>query len=472
MADLTVTPVANQIKLQPGMSLSEMANVARNAQAYQQAEQVNPLALKQQEEVTKQAGLKTESETLGLNELKFKKIADSQISMINNPLVIAAEQNPSAVDSQKLADMVYRNGMTTAKGLGIPLDQATKLLEPYVEMAKSNPSGLRSYYKERHILGLDQAARTQALQPSGIGVQHGAGGYTASTGEFSQYRPGQVIPGTEYVAQPTPTTELTAVAGDKTGLPPGTKYMIGPKRVQPMGEAGTVTGATEANQPTMVSGLNPAQAKGIENFGDYQKGLTARVGASNQFMTRSAELKELLTEFKPGAGSSTLQGVAQKMQALGAPQDLVDRIAGGDLSAAQSFNKFLAQSVIAGIRQAAGGDQTRVAEVENYIKNNPSIDTDPRALKRFIDFTEKQASRDILEQKLLNQAIKDNTFRPETWIGDLQQKFEDTGILPKTTFPTSTPSGKPSTQGRTVVKSGFYKGKPVVQYSDGSIEYK
>jgi len=51
MADLSVTPVASQIKPVPGMSLGEMMNFARGAQAYQQTEQMNPLLLQQQRQV-------------------------------------------------------------------------------------------------------------------------------------------------------------------------------------------------------------------------------------------------------------------------------------------------------------------------------------------------------------------------------------------------------------------------------------
>ena len=51
MADLSVTPVATQIKPVPGMSLGEMMNLARGAQAYQQSEQMNPLLLQQQRQV-------------------------------------------------------------------------------------------------------------------------------------------------------------------------------------------------------------------------------------------------------------------------------------------------------------------------------------------------------------------------------------------------------------------------------------
>ena len=43
MADFSVTPVATGIKPQPTMSLADMLNMARGFQAYQQAQQINPL---------------------------------------------------------------------------------------------------------------------------------------------------------------------------------------------------------------------------------------------------------------------------------------------------------------------------------------------------------------------------------------------------------------------------------------------
>ena len=244
MADFT--PVALGIKAQEGMSLGDMLNIARGAQAFRQAEQINPLALEQAQEATKQTKLKTETDTMGLQQKRFKNIADSQISMINNPLIIAAEQNPNAVDPAKLAELVKRNGMTTAKALGIPDDQANQLLAPYVELATTNPAALRQYYKERHIQGLDEGARTSALGASGVGVNTGAGGYTVQTGEFGPQPAGAVVPGTAYTTQLPPTQQLVSQAGDGTGLPPGTPYVKGPAGAQATGAAKMATGMSPA----------------------------------------------------------------------------------------------------------------------------------------------------------------------------------------------------------------------------------
>ena len=46
-------PVALGIKPPAQMTLGDMVNIARGAQAYQQAEQVNPLALQQQQQAAR-----------------------------------------------------------------------------------------------------------------------------------------------------------------------------------------------------------------------------------------------------------------------------------------------------------------------------------------------------------------------------------------------------------------------------------
>jgi hypothetical protein len=54
MADINpITPVATGIQPPPQMSLADMMNIARQGQAYRQAEQVNPLMLQQQAQTTR-----------------------------------------------------------------------------------------------------------------------------------------------------------------------------------------------------------------------------------------------------------------------------------------------------------------------------------------------------------------------------------------------------------------------------------
>jgi hypothetical protein len=241
MADFSVSPVAQNVKPPASMSLADMVNLARSGQAFQQAQQINPLEVQRSrtelsrlqqlipEELARaqaeanravteadvsektagpridtskstasSAASTSEKDRLGLLELKSKKIASSQISMINNPLIIAAEKNPTAANKLALINLVKQNGMNIAKDLDIKPDEAMKLLQPYLDIAINDPGRLRGYFKERHIQGLDDASRTDVFQPKGIAVDTGTSGYVVQTNEFGPVPVGQVIAGTPY----------------------------------------------------------------------------------------------------------------------------------------------------------------------------------------------------------------------------------------------------------------------------------
>ena len=255
MADFSVNPVASQVKPPQAISLGDMLNLARGAQAYQQAQQINPLEVQRAnaelqrlnklmpEEVRRaiaeanrseieanvaqdtsgprvelatsqaQSGKAAAEEAqLKLAAIKSKKIADSQISMINNPLVVSAEKNPNAANTQALVNLVKQNGMVIARDLGISPEEAQNLLAPYLEIAANDPGSLRQYYKQRHIQGLDDASRTGALTPSGITVNQGTSVQTVNTAPFSEVGIGRTIPGTAgtIVQQPGETVGVDA----------------------------------------------------------------------------------------------------------------------------------------------------------------------------------------------------------------------------------------------------------------------
>jgi hypothetical protein len=242
MADYT--PVALGSKPPQAMSLADMVYIARGAQAYKQAQEINPLEVQRSatelqrlqqllpEEVrrakaeadvsqstvnprvtsataaasTAESG--AEQARLALMALKQKKIADSQISMINNPLVIDAEKNPSAANREALFNLVQKNGMTMADDLGVKRDEAQKLIQPYLEIAATDPGNLRGYFKQRHIQGLDESARTNALNPSGVSVDTGTQRQVTSTNEFSGVPIGKPLPGTAVNLQLMPNEIL------------------------------------------------------------------------------------------------------------------------------------------------------------------------------------------------------------------------------------------------------------------------
>ena len=280
MADFNITPIGNTVKPVPGMSLSDMMNMASSAQAYQQqrqlnplqlqaaeqtveqARQLNPLQLQAQRQIVEQAAqvnpqlLKSATAAAGTAETgqasanldfankKVTAVANRLTSLIMNPLIVAAEQNPNAVNQEALYGLIKNYGMTQAKEMGIPEDQATALLQPYLAQ---NPANIRRFLMDKLTSTLDAGGKISAMQPLGVPVSSGAGTATISTNIFGGPPVGTAFPGTTTTTRLPPGTELTAVTGDGTGLAPGTKYLKGP-------ESGTVPGST----PTLLPAQRPA----------------------------------------------------------------------------------------------------------------------------------------------------------------------------------------------------------------------
>lgn len=138
------------------MTLSDLVGTATKTMEFQRLSELYP-------ELIKKTQTEVAAGELGLAEKRLAGITSGMTALINNPLVVQAEENPSAVDPKKLLDFVTQNGMNQAKALGIPEDKANALLAPYLKIASENPGGLRQYAKERLIAGLDTASRVSTL---------------------------------------------------------------------------------------------------------------------------------------------------------------------------------------------------------------------------------------------------------------------------------------------------------------------
>lgn len=314
-----IQPVAGNVQAPTPMSLGDMVNLARGVQAFQQAEQINPLSLQAAKEELTQKQVKTEQDVMGLAQKKFKHIADSQISMINNPLVIAAEQNPNAVNKEELVKQVTQNGITTAKALGIPQGQAMELLQPYIQLAQTNPSALRQYYKERHIQGLDEGARTSALNASGVSVNTGASGYMVQTGEFGPQAAGTIIPGTAFTQQLPPTQQLVAQPGDGTGLPPGTPYVKGPQGAQATG-------------PKLATGQAPMVVAAGEVVSQDWADTSKRAADAQSRIGIFQNIKKFAPDAFTGVGGARKELAAGVLNAIGIPAYEAEKISTEELA--------------------------------------------------------------------------------------------------------------------------------------------
>ena len=404
MADFNIQPVATQIRPVQGASLADMVNIARGAQAYQQAQQINPVELQtaqqqlsrlQQltpEEVARaqaeanvatqtqqprirsaEAGAQTaetgtQSAQLDFANKQVNAVAGRLTSLINNPLIITAEQNPQAVDPVKLEDIVKKYGEEQANSLGIPKEKADQLLQPYLDQAK-NPAGIRQFLKDKLLSTLDQGSRVTAMQPSGIGINTGAGGATIQTGQFGPYVPGQVLPGTMYEQQIPPTQQIVT--------PTGQTQLVGP-----MSQRG--------NQP-MVTGLGPAQtsllgAGGTTIAADFANTVKDAAEAPSRIAIFQ-NIKKFAPDSFTGVGGQRKELAAGILNAVGIPayeQEKVNTeelaknsallaLAGGNTDAARALaeiatpNKKLNEKAILAIAdQMIGIENMKVARA-NYL---------------------------------------------------------------------------------------------------------
>jgi hypothetical protein len=181
-------------------SLGDMMNIARGAQAYQQAQQinpldlqakqmavqqaqqVNPLALRQQAAQTtaaegtlaptiakagseaETAATGSEAAKLALAAKKAQTISNGYVGAINDPIVLQAASNPDSVDKNQLFQFINNFGKNQAKAAGVPEEQAIAIMQPYLKVAQNNPAALRSYLIQRHVAGLDQSAQLGTYQ--------------------------------------------------------------------------------------------------------------------------------------------------------------------------------------------------------------------------------------------------------------------------------------------------------------------
>jgi hypothetical protein len=252
-----------------------------------------------------QEGFKTAETGTQSAQMKFANeqvlgVAGRLTGLINNPLIIAAEQNPNEIDKDKLTARVKKYADEQAVALGIPKEKADQLIGPYLEQAATNPAGLRQFLKDKLLSTLDQGSRLSALQPSGVPVATGAQTGVVQTGQFGPYAPGAVLPGTLQDVQVPPTTEITNPLT-------GEKRLIGPM--------------SQRNAPALTTGLGPAQTSLLGAGGaNISTDLTTTLADAAQAPTRIATLqgiKKLAPEAFVGVGGARKELAAGIAGAVG-----------------------------------------------------------------------------------------------------------------------------------------------------------
>lgn len=149
----------------------------------------------------------------------------------------------------------------------------------------------------------------------------------------------------------------------------------------------------------------------------------SQLSESQGLLQRIEQSREALTKFKAGGGMGTGVELAQYAQALHMPDGLVNRLAGGNLAAAQEFQKFAAQEALGTMQQAlandsgAGSKGNKMA-MELFIKNNPNITTDPNAIEKIFNFQTKLHNELLNKSDMLAKFVSDPTTTKDPLVFD------------------------------------------------------
>lgn len=255
-------------------------------------------------------------------------------------------------------------------------------------------------------------------------------------------------------------------------MAPGGIRPIGPSLPQglaptvvtgPSGVPTVIKGTSAGAAATAGAGAGPVPTtEDWRNFGAYQANLNNRVAVASDSIPRIQQAEKALDQIRGGHGAQGYAKLGQILQAVGAPQSLIDSVANGSLTASQEAEKYLFQTTFSGLRQAMQGDPARVAEFQSAEQVFPSIGTDPKAAQAVLNFMVDQGKRDYAEQQSLTSARRGGTFNPATWQADYQQQLR-AGKVPG--VPQSQVPGGSEQRGKS--KSG----KPIV-FRNGRWEYE
>lgn len=169
--------------------------------------------------------------------------------------------------------------------------------------------------------------------------------------------------------------------------------------------AAPATGAPVPQQPVAPSGpvrtqLGPAALGMQTDVKEYKNSLDIAADQATKSNMIMGELEQALKGFKSGAGTEHYIAAAKLLQSLGVRNDIVDKVAGGNLSSAQEFNKLALQYSTGQLRSALlpGAGRLTNTEFSAFRDANPNWDSDPRTIAKLLAFQRQLNGLDIKKQ--------------------------------------------------------------------------
>jgi hypothetical protein len=300
MADFGIKPdIALSAAGPKRTGISDLIGTATKAMEYSRLSELYPELIKKTTAEAAAAKTGAEKAEMGFNLDKAKTITNGQISMIYNPLVVAAAQG-KPVDRQALVNAVIDNAKVQSQNAGIDWEtQGKKLAAPYISLAENDPAKLQDYFKERMLAGLDDATRAGIIAPKPEMIETGGAKLPVSMANelITGIKPGTPV-GVGYTTQAGPqlmATETGAPAQFGGGLP---KQVL-PNQMVPLGQSAPP--APQIAPPAQQTSVAPPTTKPAPSaVSAVQQGFARQGGLQRApdetyaaFQARSAELAKL-----------------------------------------------------------------------------------------------------------------------------------------------------------------------------------
>ena len=415
--------IAAGVKPPTPISMGDLINMARGAQAYKQAEQINPLLLKQQQAVTTEAEetlqpkitkSKAESETAtyGANTAHLKNIIEHTTNATQNMQQLFTKKD---LTTQDVVDSVTKTIDSSGKYLN-PQDKEAAINQALqgLNLNSKNPTEIKAFIAQKLASTLSTQAQAEKLYPTALYQDTGqqikpiVGGNPAFTGQEPTTQVGTPI----NKQLPTGTTRVITdpAEAQRLGVPVGTSILIG--------GGGGGQGVGGKPNPPAVSALQPGlpetyRARSEATATDWKQTQTDAADASKRI-----GLLQLVKDYSNAAVTGSHTDARQYLNKLATTFG----IPGADIGSATDTD--LLNKVSSMLVQAGGNtDAARILSESS----NPNRHMTSDAIKKAANQLIGQEKLKLVKQSVMQQYQTD----PEKYTKALTQfnQIADPNVL-------------------------------------------
>jgi hypothetical protein len=258
----------------------------------------------------------------------------------------------------------------------------------------------------------------------------GAPAAAPAAGAEAGYQPAAVQ--TAPVPEGQPAAPAAPPAGQAAAAPPSP-----PPTQVPTNAAGLPTPAASAQLPHVDVPVDAIRKLGYVKMGQQEaeshyKEISDRADALRGLMQSIGEMRTELQQVTPGPQQAWREPLSRMAARWGAPQSMVDAIAGGGpgaFAAAQELKKLFVTTAMGQIRgQLPAGSRLNLSEWNAFQHNNPNLETDPNAIEHIFNFWERQFAFNNAELTQYSDYLS-HGGDPMAWNGVWNQRAAAQGYI-------------------------------------------